>query len=328
MLRRVGLIAPTSLCSGQIALQIAGELNARFAAGVHGITRFVALPHTEGCGASSGDNEAHYLRTLIGHLLHPAVGAALLLEHGCEHTHNDLLRHTLRQFGVEPGRFGYASIQLDGGIEQVTRKVVRWFAERVAARDVLAVDDAADLPLSLGLSAAGPVPAESARTLGLLAAQVIGGGGTVVVPQNAALLSSADFRSTLGVPEWPAPSLDYGQVAAAAGLHVMATPGAQYLEALTGLGGTGVHVILAHVAGPARQGHPMIPTLQIATAGEAASAADLDLVIDPRDGDAERTCLQLLDLLRHTVSGDYRPHAWASGFTDFQLTRGLLGVSL
>jgi altronate dehydratase len=328
MLRRIGLIAPTSLCAGQIALQIAGELNARFAAGVHGISRFVALPHTEGCGASSGDNEAHYLRTLIGHLLHPAVGAALLLEHGCEHTHNDLLRHTLRQFGIEPGRFGYASIQLDGGIEQVTRKVVRWFAERVAARDVLAVDDAAALPLSLGLTALGPVPAVSARTLGQLAAQVVGGGGTVVVPHNATLLTAAAFRSELGVSERPAPSLDYGQVASAAGLHVMATPGAQYLEALTGLGGTGVQVILAHVAGPALQGHPMIPTLQIAAAGEEACEADLDLVMDARHGDAERMCLQLQDLLRHAVSGDYLPRAWARGFTDFQLTRGLLGVSL
>jgi len=59
----------------------------------------------------------------------------------------------------------------------------------------------------------------------------------------------------------------------------------------------------------------MIPTLQIATAGDAASAADLDLVIDPRHGEAERICLQLRDLLRQAVAGDYRPRAWARGLT-------------
>ena len=329
-LGRVGLIAPTSLCAGQIALKIAGELNSRFADAQHAIARFVALPHTEGCGASSGDNEAHYLRTLIGHLRHPLVGPALLLEHGCEHTHNDLVRHTLRQFGVDPGRFGYASIQLDGGIEQVTRKVVRWFAERVAARDLLAAGDGS-LPLALGLASAGPVPDDSARALARLAARVAGTGGIVVVPQNAPLLTASAFRSELGVADMPSPSLDYGQAAAAAGLHVMATPGAQYLEALTGLGGTGVHVILTHVTGPVMQGHPMIPTLQIATdaPAEPEGASDFDYVVDRRRAsDPGQVSRELQELLRHTIAGDYRPRAWARGFTDFQLTRGLLGVSL
>lgn len=325
----IGLVAPTSLCAGQIALKIAGELNARFASRHHAVTRFVALPHTEGCGASSGENEAHYLRTLIGHLLHPLVGPALLLEHGCEHTHNDLIRHTLRQFGIEPDRFGFASIQLDGGIEQVTQKVVQWFAERVAARDVLAAEDEG-VPLALGLTALGPVPELPARTLGRLAAHLAGSGGTVVVPRNAPLLAAAAFRTELGLGESTPPSLDYGQVASIPGLHVMATPGAQYVEALTGLGGTGVHAILSHVTGPVMQGHPMIPTVQIATGphGADGGSADFDFVFDPRQCAADEACDQLRELLRQTVNSAYRPRAWARGLTDFQLTRGLTGVSL
>ena len=49
-----------------------------------GISRFVALPHTEGCGVSSGRSEEIYTRTMIGHLTHPTVAIGLLLEHGCE----------------------------------------------------------------------------------------------------------------------------------------------------------------------------------------------------------------------------------------------------
>ena len=60
-------------------------------------SRFVALAHTEGCGVSSGLSEELYTRTLLGYLLHPLVGPALLLEHGCEKTHNDYFRQELRR---------------------------------------------------------------------------------------------------------------------------------------------------------------------------------------------------------------------------------------
>ncbi|MFN8517664.1 MAG: UxaA family hydrolase, partial [Chloroflexia bacterium] len=67
---QIGLVLPTSLCAGQIAQRIANHLNAR-KVGRDKIARFVALPHTEGCGVSSGNSEELYARTLIGHLLHP-----------------------------------------------------------------------------------------------------------------------------------------------------------------------------------------------------------------------------------------------------------------
>jgi altronate dehydratase len=336
-MEKVGLILPTSLCSGQIALQIAGELNARLPRGLsgrsHGLSRFVALPHTEGCGASSGENEDHYLRTVVGHLLHPMVGAALLLEHGCERTHNDLMRHALKQYGVDPQRFGYASIQLDGGIEAVMAKVIEWFASRPepeetggAAASALAAAPA----FSLGLAAAGPVPETTAHALAELTAGIIASGGSVILPRSASLTGNPAFLEALGLEAPLADTLAYGQVGRHPGMHLMATPTAPLIEALTGLGGTGVHLILAHVADAPVQGHPLIPTLQVATAGSraAAFAGDLDFVIDSGTADTGHIRDELLGRIRDTLAQDYAPRAWARGHTGFQLTRGLLGVSL
>lgn len=42
----------------------------------YGISRFVALAHTEGCGVSSSP-ERLYPRTMLGYLMHPMVGQAL-----------------------------------------------------------------------------------------------------------------------------------------------------------------------------------------------------------------------------------------------------------
>lgn len=55
---QIGLVLPTSICSGQIARLITEKLNswlAQKSAGADGlekfgVSRFVCLPHTEGCG--------------------------------------------------------------------------------------------------------------------------------------------------------------------------------------------------------------------------------------------------------------------------------------
>jgi altronate dehydratase len=327
---RLGLILPTSLCSGQIAQRIATRLNERIPAGARGVSRFVALPHTEGCGASSGENEEHQLRTMIGHLLHPFVATALLLEHGCERTHNDLMRHTLKKHGIDTDRFGFASIQLDGGIDKVVNKVEQWFLERLPATP-LAERQAVGLEaLSLGLLSVGPVPAIVAQALARIAAMIAGRGGSVVIAENASLLRAADFLTTIGWTGAPEPSLDYGQAIDQAGMHVMATPTHHAVETLTGLGGTGVQLMLAHIDGPPLQGHPMIPLLQVTTAAPAGRGFrnDFDLVIDPAGCEAARVTSELLDLICRTASHDQVPRLWAAGCVDFQLTRGLLGVSL
>ena len=327
---QVGLIVPTSLCSSQIALRIASGLNARASASQGNVLRFVALPHTEGCGTSGGDNEELYTRTLVGHLVHPFVKEAVLLEHGCEHTHNDLMRHVLKKHGIDPGRFGYASIQMDGGIEKVVDKVERWFAERLGAEPPAERREVGLEALSLGILSVRRVSGTVAWALARIAAAIVGCGGTVVIPQNASLFNSAEFLEALGLQTPPAPSLDYGQVADQAGLHVMATPTGHTVETLTGLGGTGVQIILAHVEGPPLQGHPMIPVIQVTTHTKAGRQfhEDMDYVIHPHETGSDQISAELMHLLCETASHTYVPKLCAAGYTDFQLTRGLLGVSL
>jgi altronate dehydratase len=321
---QVGLIAPTSLCSGQIALRIAQGLNSDSRHTGGAVSRFVALPHTEGCGNSSGENEDIYTRTLIGHLLHPFVRAALLLEHGCEKTHNDLMRHEMKKLGVDPSAFGYASIQLDGGIENVIAKVEQWFADRLGADRAAVRKEVGLEALSLGVVSSVPASATVATALARVSATIAGSGGTVVIAENATFLDSPYFLTALGLPAPPAPSLSYGEVAERAGLHVMATPTGHPVETLTGLGGVGVQIILAHVGESPVQGHPMIPVLQFGP----ANSHDLDRVISPNAADPGDLAADLLHLACDTASGNYEPRLWAIGNTDFQFTRGLLGVSL
>ena len=73
--------------------------------------RYVALPHTEGCGVS---DERLGVRTLLGHLTSPLVSCALLLEHGCEKTHNDYFSGLLSTHGLDGTRLGWSSLQADG----------------------------------------------------------------------------------------------------------------------------------------------------------------------------------------------------------------------
>ena len=152
---RVGLIVPTSLCAGQVAKLIAGELNR--ADGYNGL-RFVALPHTEGCGASGGESEELFIRTMAGYLMHPFSASALLLEHGCEKTHNDAMRDSLDRFGVDSSRFGWASIQLDGGIDSVILKAKDWFRRSISTAETPRLRDVGIERLRLGLCAVGRVP--------------------------------------------------------------------------------------------------------------------------------------------------------------------------
>ena len=123
----IGLVLPTSLCSGQISNMAVQQLNASCLKDRLGVRAFVSLAHTEGCGASSGGSEALFLRTMSGYLTHPDTSHALLLEHGCEKTHNDYFRVHLETENMDTTAFGWASIQQDGGIEQSLANIEAWF---------------------------------------------------------------------------------------------------------------------------------------------------------------------------------------------------------
>jgi altronate dehydratase len=323
---QVGLVMPTSLCSGQISRRIANRLNERGATQGR-VTRFVALPHTEGCGVSAGSAETIYSRTGLGHLASPTVRFGLLLEHGCEKTHNDYFRNRLEEAGLDPGRFGWASVQLDGGIESVVAKVEDWFAGTLESAEELDYESAGLESLRLGLYAAGPVSEEAALSLAEITLAVANSGGTVVVPERASFLSSPVYLEAVLGDRSVQNTLAYGQAATKQGLHIMEAPTDHWVETATGLGATGVEVMLAHVAGHPLQAHRMIPLLQASSDAETVHkhAEDLDVILE---GNSSGWTDQMLEKVAAVASRGYTPKLFEAGNTDFQFTRGLLGVSM
>ena len=323
---QVGLVMPTSLCSGQISRRIANRLNERGAT-LDRVTRFVALPHTEGCGVSAGSAETIYSRTVLGHLASPTVRFGLLLEHGCEKTHNDYFRNRLEEAGLDPARFGWASVQLDGGIDSVVEKVEDWFAETLESDEELEYEGAGPEALRLGLHAAGPLSDEAAFSLAEITLAVAGSGGTVVVPERAAVLTSPVYLEAVLGDRPVENTLAYGQAATKPGLHVMEAPTDHWVETATGLGATGVEVMLTHVAGHPLQAHRMIPLIQASSDPGTLEkhAEDLDVLLE---GDPSEWIGQMLETVAAVASREYTPKLFEAGNTDFQFTRGLLGVSM
>jgi altronate dehydratase len=323
---QVGLVMPTSLCSGQISRRIANRLNKRGATQGK-LTRFVALPHTEGCGVSAGSAETIYSRTVLGHLANPMVRFGLLLEHGCEKTHNDYFRDRLLEADLDPGRFGWASVQLDGGIDTVVERVEAWFAEILEVADELEYETVGPDSLRLGIHAAGSISDEAARSLAETTLAVVRGGGTVVIPETAAVLGNGVYLDAVLGDEPVKNTLAYGQTAKKPGLHVMEAPTRHWVETATGLGATGVEVMLAHVAGHPLQAHRMVPLLQASSDAETIQrhADDLDVLLE---GDSSGWAEQFLDSVVAVASRNYTPKLFEAGNTDFQFTRGLLGVSM
>ena len=338
---QLALVMPTSLCSGQVARLIAEDLDAN-PPEWSDVSRFVSLVHTEGCG--SNNTAELYLRTLLGHLVHRSVRHAILLEHGCEQTHNDAVRNYLAERGHSVARFGFASVQMDGGIAKVQAKVAGQLEAMAAARTPgpgagpgpggaasLARETAGAEELRVALAANGPVPDAIGEVFGRLAAGLVAAGATVVVPDNPGLLGSGAFREAV-LPDGasiPAASLAFGQPADEPGFHVMEAPTENPVETFTGLGATGVEVMLCHVGRTSLQAHPMIPLVQV-TADPATGerfAGDLDRVLT-----LERSAGGLVDelaaLVADTASRRYLPRLWERGVTEFQLTRGRLGLSM
>ncbi|MCZ6634820.1 MAG: UxaA family hydrolase [bacterium] len=324
---QIGLILPTSLCSGQIAQMAAQRLTEKGLGQTQGISRFVGLVHTEGCGVSGGYNETLYTRTMLGYLTHPTVKYALLLEHGCEKTHNDYYRHALEEQGLSSDDYGWASVQMDGGIDQVLEKIESWFITRLNQASAPVYKTTGLNDLRVGLLTAGPVSAAATSTLTQLTQKIVGSGGTLIVPESATLVRETDYLKTLVNQKNVQPTLPHGEAACQPGFYVMENPTEHWVETLTGMGGTGVEILLAYTGQHPQQGHPLMPMLQIT--GEHNIAAhfgdDFDLTFSENVGEnVER----VVDLLTQVASREYTPKAVLQGNTDFQFTRGLLGVSM
>ncbi|MDA1276117.1 MAG: UxaA family hydrolase [Verrucomicrobia bacterium] len=326
---RVGLILPTSLCAGQVARMIATKLNRD---PVFEGLDFVALPHTEGCGASGGESEQLFMRTISGYLNHPFTACALLLEHGCEKTHNDAMRECLERSGMDGGRFGWASIQLDGGIESVTSKVIDWFRKSLAASPKPILREVGIEQLQIGLTASTRIPNVVSMAVAKLAVWIVSSGGVVVIPSASALVGPQSCLEVLTGFARPDPSISYGEVFQKRGLHLMESPTDHHVEILTGLGATGVETIVSVGGNTALQGHPMIPVLQIGVGSDKENVSrmqvDWDWVVDVHNGNASEIAEDLLQRIIRVAGREYRPKALIQGNTDFQMTRGWLGVSL
>ncbi|CAG7652467.1 UxaA family hydrolase [Paenibacillus allorhizosphaerae] len=322
----IGLILPTSLCSGQVANMITQRLNKQDA-GQPELSRFVALAHTEGCGNSGGQAEQLYARTMIGYITHPMVKHCLLLEHGCEKTHNDYMRHQLEEMGVDASQLGFASIQLDGGITKVTQKVEAWFADQLAAGGAAEKEIVGLEGLRIGIASDGSISDEAGEQLAKLTKMVVGAGGVVVVPENSGLLSTAAYSKNIFTSSNVRPSIEYGEHVRRNGFHIMETPTEHWVETVTGLAATGVELIIALVGNRPMQAHPFVPILQMASAPAMLQNYDndLDLLLV---GDPNAWTNQILERSKQIIEHAYTPRLYQQGNIDFQLTRGFLGVSL
>jgi altronate dehydratase len=323
---RLGLVLPTSMCSAQIARLASERLNASGIGGALGLDRFATLTHTEGCGFGGESMYQLLQRTYRGYATHPNVVAALLLEHGCEKIPNDSMRRQFENAGLPLTRFGWASVQLDGGIDKAIGRIESWFAQSGSggvSSPRLPTDFGA---LAIGLLSASAVPEAGANAFARAAQQVLAAGGSVLLPEGDPLLGSASFRAAVLGKDPARATLAYGQPLTTPGLHVVATDSDHWVENLAGLGACGAQLFLGLVGDTPQQGHPMLPLLQIADRSQLAATAekDVDLFLS---GESAEDGAALLRLIAEVANGERTTVANAGGFVDFQLSRGLLGVS-
>jgi altronate dehydratase len=291
------------------------------------LSRFVSLVHTEGCATSGTGLDELLIRTLLGYATHPMVRCCLLLEHGCEKNHNDGLQRELKQLGYDPHRFGWASVQLDGGMNQVFDTIELWFAEALSIADPVEQKIVGLDRLSLGMLSSGSLSPPASAGLAQLMGDIVASGGTVVVPEGDGLLASVAFAACIRDTDGSEPTLAYGGRISTPGLHIMQVPSEHWVEAQTGLGATGVHIMLAYVGDGPKQGNPMIPVIQVTSeaVGLERWREDLDLVLG---GDPAHWSQEMLRLLIETFLCEYSPRSFEQGNVDFQITRGSLGISL
>ncbi|GAB5560967.1 MAG: hypothetical protein SynsKO_26140 [Synoicihabitans sp.] len=327
---RVGLVLPTSMCSSQIARMAAARMNASDLPARRGLSRFVALPHSEGCGFGGETMYQTLCRTYRGYATHPNVGKALLLEHGCEKIPNDAMRHHFETTGLSLDRFGWASVQLDGGIDRTIDKIEAWFGDSSGTEQPLAkpTHDRDDFDgLVLGLLSEGAFSSTTVDDLVTVVGKVLSSGGTILIPESDPLLARAEFTRAVLAEVAPTATLANGAAATQSGLHVVQTESDHWVENTTSLGAGGAHLLIGMVGEAPRPGHPLVPQLQVAEAliwGNRART-ELDLVLEAHSEGAGAAAL--LERVKATLAGRYTPRTTDNGWVDFQFARGPLGVS-
>ena len=107
----------------------------------------------------------------------------------------------------------------------------------------------------------------------------------------------------------------------------MSTPTTSTTEILTGLGATGVEIILMYTNGIPVASHPLVPVLQFGDESEHNEKFidDLDFVLPQlMDNSSEF----LIKKIESTIKRQHVPKLHSRGYSNFQVTRGAIGVSL
>ncbi len=314
------------MCSTQIARLAAERLNGKQLGREQGISRFVAFTHSEGCGFGGETMYQLLHRTYRGYVTHPNIAAALFLEHGCEKIPNDVMRRHLEAAGVPLQRYGWASVQLDGGIDKAIGRIEQWFEQAV---DSLVPTDplrASLGALTIGFVTAGAVTDATAASVALVINAVLAQGGSALLAESDPLLANSRFRQKVLPEQAPHATLAYGQPLVHRGLHIVASETEHAVENVTGFGGNGAHLVITVVGAHAQQGHPLLPVIQVAEPQRRGvlPADDIDLFLS---GEPERDAAILTEWIAAVIRRERTPAASAHGFVDFQLTRGLLGLT-
>ena len=141
-------------------------------------------------------------------------------------------------------RFGWASVQMDGGIENVKEKVEEFFAKNLGLQDpqhpqhALQRENVGLEYLKLGLLSPKKtvIPSSVAKAFAMMTRLVVEKGGFVGVPENQAFLTCSDYMNEILNTQLVEPSLLYGQsfIKKGTGFHIMQCPSSHWIETLTG----------------------------------------------------------------------------------------------
>ena len=152
------LIAPNSMCASHEAAQI--SMRAEYTLwsrekypNVDGVT---ATPHDKGCGCTDGTNIDLVLNTVAQYVSHPNVGAAVILELGCEKTNLSAMERFL---GKPLDQWGkpviVLSVQKLGGTEPTIRAGLEAVAKLLPEVNKTTRTKQSASTLSIGLKCGG-----------------------------------------------------------------------------------------------------------------------------------------------------------------------------
>ena len=326
--RQYSLILPTSLCAGQVANMAAKRLNINCVAD-DPLSKYVTLPHTEGCGVSSGHSEKILLNILKGYLCHPLIRDSLVLEHGCEKLHLGYMRRFLLEENIDPSIYGWASIQKDGGIESVLVKIEDWFyrseVENLVNKPTINISKHV---YSIGILGDCYITSEVAKGFAMLCQTMVDAGISVVLPKSISLLQSQIFLEELFGSTSVTPNIAAANVPQLAGVYIMETHSDQFVENMTVIGASGVQLFVAYDDSILPHGHPFIPMLRIFSGASDAQASNTQ-VFDVKTASTSWSWIEeIVDAIQNIQSGKFEVQLMLDEYVDFQIPRGPSAVSM